>query len=76
MIVQKRYRESGPGRRKQTPRPWFSGILMKYRKRLQAYPIACGPILTAPGGWASWYGWLDSRDYKNRLGSGRNYVSQ
>jgi hypothetical protein len=30
----------------------LSGILMKSRKRSQAYPIACGPCLTAPGGWA------------------------
>ena len=34
----------------------FSGHLMNFPKRTQAYPIACGPCLTAPGGWAGWYG--------------------
>ena len=42
----------------------FSGILMKSRKRSQAYPIACGPCLTAPGGWAGWYGWLGCGEHK------------
>ena len=37
---------------------------MNFPKRSQAYPIACGPCLTAPGGWASWYGWLGCGEYK------------
>ena len=42
----------------------ISGLLMKSRKRSQAYPIACGPCLTAPGGWAGWYGWLGCGEHK------------
>ena len=32
----------------------ISGILMICPKRLQAYPIACRPCMTAPGGWAGY----------------------
>ena len=37
----------------------LSGPLMNFTKRSQAYPIACGPCLTALGGWTGWHSWLD-----------------
>ena len=51
---------------------YFSGHLMNFPKRSQAYLIACGPCLTPMGGWAGWHGWLGCREYK-KLG---HYLSK
>jgi hypothetical protein len=43
----------------QPSRGILAGPLMNFTKRSQAYPIACGPCLTALGGWTGWHSWLD-----------------